>query len=708
MSSPTRPPPLPGGGLAGVKPRSLCSYPGFPSRSPLEEDLALLRKKTPASRYVMYDSIFRALEALLRAMTQTSQVPTSKSLLHMCLRKMPQYISELEEWDQKEAEENGTRSAIESSKATFEVYGELENMGASGSWRHLRTVVRSHGVKIVKDAISDGLFDPSFSRLLVKLCTSLNAYAEAEELSGVLACQQISAQSEAGPIVVSTEAATPLLAVIRLAEESGRTSFLFRQVNDLLSAGRLPEHWLSSNDLGVVWLMAARAITSTSSCDDALSLATTYCKLLCVGGAWTSRSPLPANIADEIGRSSHRTFVSMLGAIGAMLMLGQESLSRTVNDTAGDMVRTVAKRWVFVIQACLAETKSSRREEVKKRRFLLDLTLFLSIIDMESIGATDSDAIPARIEKTWGAALDESRQRQLYDEATALIAALACCCGRSSLTPPRTYLNTLCDRMATLHLPNDLFKHMRSDSAFLLADRTNDLRDLAFAERLEARRTPARARPLAAQRPTTDQAPRAGYRWEAGISEWVTVTPAATQSKRVSSSRRRSTDSGIALGSDTRSRRPPTTTRPGRAARAEATPSSDCETDSGGDQDPPSHRESDDGACGSSGDEDHHSSSSSSAQPRRRRRPNTRQGTRKAGVARRTSGGGGLLSLVPDDELCLEWSGGTAALLGLPGSNAKRSSLRGPTAPQVKPIMVSRRSSSYIASHSDDDDELGL
>ncbi len=113
---------------------------------------------------------------------------------------------------------------------------------------------------------------------------------------------------------------------------------------------------------------------------------------------------------------------------------------------------------------------------------------------------------------------------------------MAHCCGRGTASPPRDYLLGLCDQLDALDLPRESLRQVRLDSAFLLADRTKSLPDLAFAERLEAMRSRAKT-PGPAQNPPP-------YRWEAGISEWVSVSPVTSTRVRP---RRRWTD-GIASG----------------------------------------------------------------------------------------------------------------------------------------------------------------
>ena len=513
------------------KPRSSQEYTylGCPPRSALEEELGRLRDKIDTTRFGLYESTFRALEALLRATEEAKPLVAPKSLLGMCLRKVPQLISELEQWEEKDAQENGTRSAIQGPQASFQVYSELEFLGADQGWPPLRAVLRAHGVRLLRDAIAEGLFETPFPTLLVGLCTRSKAYTAAEELlEGLMTSRQT---TETGPQDGSA-LARPVETMIKFAKDTGRTSFMLTKLSELLSTGKLKETWMFSEEFSSVWSSAARAIPETRSCDAAMHFVTTSITVLCSCRHGSLSSPQQ----EESGAGAYspqQMIISILASLAATVVLATETISRGSDPLTLTRAKTTVQRVTFIIEKCLAATNNSKREDVRKRRYLLHLAKFLWAVGMPDEGQ-DTTTPAAVMERAWGEAWkgrpDDRRPRQLYHDSMMLVAAMAHSCGRGGSAPPRQYLMDLCDRLGGVGIPAELLRRRERDGAFLLADRTGDLRDLAFAETFQANRTSAR-KPASAR--GNRRSGMAGhYRWEAGISEWIAVSPVLTKPKR--------------------------------------------------------------------------------------------------------------------------------------------------------------------------------
>lgn len=72
-----------------------------------------LRGRISSTKFSLYDSILRTLHSLLTSTSVSSpSSPSNRSLVAMCLRLVPEYIGELEYWEQRDAEEQGTKSAL--------------------------------------------------------------------------------------------------------------------------------------------------------------------------------------------------------------------------------------------------------------------------------------------------------------------------------------------------------------------------------------------------------------------------------------------------------------------------------------------------------------------------------------------------------------------------------------------------------------------
>jgi hypothetical protein len=125
---------------------------------------------------------------------------------------------------------------------------------------------------------------------------------------------------------------------------------------------------------------------------------------------------------------------------------------------------------------------------------------------------------------------DKDTHRQYYEATMAVIASIARAAVRRNTHKPAAniYLMKLCDRLESLCTRIKSLGDLRVNAAFYLADRTGDLWDLNFAESLAAKRPSVRntVRNNPGKGTSFD-----GFRWDDGISEWVTVTPVLTRRK---------------------------------------------------------------------------------------------------------------------------------------------------------------------------------
>ncbi|KAK6189498.1 protein yippee-like moh1 [Pestalotiopsis sp. IQ-011] len=77
-------------------------------------------------------------------------------------------------------------------------------------------------------------------------------------------------------------------------------------------------------------------------------------------------------------------------------------------------------------------------------------------------------------------------------------------------------------RLGRLGLPSDLLEDIKKSGAFTLAEQSNDLRDLLYAESLVSGSVPAGNALYQGSRKRTLFE---GFRWDSSISEWVTASP---------------------------------------------------------------------------------------------------------------------------------------------------------------------------------------
>ncbi|CAK7209563.1 hypothetical protein SEUCBS140593_000535 [Sporothrix eucalyptigena] len=488
-----------------------------PSNNPsMDADwAALFSAISPESRQ-MYEAIFRAVEALLRSTTNNLEpARTPNSLLAMCLRKVPQYIAVCEEAEREEAEKEGV-AKLPSSSVSLEIYSDLESLGGGdrGGWKHLRTVVQQHGIDILKAACAEGLLHETFIRLLVRLCTHMKAYDEAEGLMTALFDSHISSlckgqhlyeKPEGGSDPVeSTGPTASLNMLLQYAEETGRTSSSLQKITELLSHGHLPSAWL----ICAVGILQKEAVIESSD-----------------------------------NHSSHEPAV--LKRLSVIIQRSLSEVSQKIKRRKGQHKAEAAahcfpRQHLLILAACLVRPGS----EVDN-------------------GGHPSDMLKQLVEEA-----TPFQKGQVYNATVVLVTSVAENCGRASesavsgVPASRSYLLELCSQAANhIHSTLDygsessLTTRLQADAAFLLASRSNDLRDLAFAESLgkssvqtndqrPASSGPRTGHPLTS---TTDGACLSppsrmlgapvtalfeGYRWEEGISEWVISTPRPTSRPR--------------------------------------------------------------------------------------------------------------------------------------------------------------------------------
>lgn len=228
------------------------------------------------------EGICKALEALLRATTCENINDNSecRSLFSICLRNIPDHITEEQRLMDNEDPENDIDVASE-------VYADLEAFRSAPDcgWESLREVVRFHGITLIGEAIREGLIELSLAQQILSLCLRLAAYDEAECVIGSMIAltesRTLPSKKSKGvcagtsPITVAKWATSHRLQANLLMYEasrvvgtlyyhvaqSGRCGFMYRQIAVMLDHGILPVDWISSKAMIECWNGVIRSIT---------------------------------------------------------------------------------------------------------------------------------------------------------------------------------------------------------------------------------------------------------------------------------------------------------------------------------------------------------------------------------------------------------------------------------------------------------------
>ncbi|KAH8909757.1 hypothetical protein BR93DRAFT_935468 [Coniochaeta sp. PMI_546] len=517
----------------------LCSKKCF-----FEDRLAILKKTTTPSTFALYESIYRALDALLRATSAAeAQLARPKSLLAMCLRKVPDYLVELESWRLQEMEEDGTSSAFEDTDISFDVYSDLESLGTGTcGWKHLAIVVQSHGIKIVKEAILERLIADDFAILLADLCSNVKALNDRRQLLEAIVTQQH--RKPCGPVDNyshdpwwrSSPALELLLPSRDRKDRTGATIFKARLTTELLSRQLIPQEWILSKTFANIWSMALRHLTSRTTYHDAMPFFIASIRLYCNQIQRKRRSLFPNEAS---ATTAQQLLINSLAALSSVVLLGQESLASVPSPNRQIQTATLCKRAEYILRACLADARDSHGMGSRRcSTYALLLAVYLTSGATTTSRIDESNAREKRMLTEYWTTIEKNSKhkthQQYYEATMALMASIARGCTRKNSARPaaHTYLNKLCDKLDAACPRVKALRNIRVDAAFYLADLTGDLWDLNFAEQLAATSQPCED--MARRTPGKRTAVFSGFRWDEGISEWVTITPEVARRKQPS------------------------------------------------------------------------------------------------------------------------------------------------------------------------------
>ncbi|KAL1392438.1 hypothetical protein HDK64DRAFT_72394 [Phyllosticta capitalensis] len=184
----------------------------------------------------------------------------SRSLLAMCLRKVPVYMDGRQAWE----DENNVKC-----DASQQVYEELEELGTNGGWKKLRHVVRAHATSLLVQAIEADLLVETQIHCLIRLCDANEAKDSSRELLSAFAHSR-------GPLpppfgssaqLFQYESATypGISALFSWAEKEHDWPFFYREIGNMIRAKLLPFEWLATKTCKPVWTRIIRAASDTTN-----------------------------------------------------------------------------------------------------------------------------------------------------------------------------------------------------------------------------------------------------------------------------------------------------------------------------------------------------------------------------------------------------------------------------------------------------------
>lgn len=496
---------------------TVCGHSNCVKRCRFDEELARLRSSIDPERLALFYHVVKALDSLLKKTRpdRVENIAAPKSLMAMCLRKIPAYIR----WEKKEIEKDqDSQPEPQDCGVSFEIYDELEALGPADGWKNLCLAVRAHSIQIVHEAAEEGLFDDNIVTLLIRLCHEYLPSNEFMPLIDTFIFRQYPRPASRDNDFDHCQALHPIRVIQTLGHSTDLTP---NKVASLLSGGFLPSEWILTGGFRNLWHSTIARIAQMKPCDDVVELATTTLTLLCDHASPTR----PRGVAQTRIRGKPQSqLVDAIGALGAVVLLSQEGKDQgAAASSPTDRTSTIRRRVQYVVDTCTKQLRHRKKEGRKLGTYLFALCSFLCV---------DTTTSSAVIESSWRGVLNCKGNASLmlqYDATIALLASIVQYCVRGTRLDTHMYLLQLCEKLQKLDLPRGALSNIQVDAAFRVAESTGNMRDHAFAEGL-------RAKMNAAATPVPEGGRRrgnfSGIKWDDVISEWVAATPGTVGGKK--------------------------------------------------------------------------------------------------------------------------------------------------------------------------------
>lgn len=471
-----------------------------PSSADLVGGLRSLRQAVSEDRYRSYEAILGWFNGLLRSTMTEDRDPHRKSLLGLCMRKIPACIANIEAYERQAARERGCQTMWDASNVSFDLYEQLEALGFPGlGWRPMKLTVRAHAMTLLTEAVSEGLLEPEYVRLLVRLCLQLSCTTEAGKLAASVEMSLPVSRSLLSSLTESRQL-LPLREMLQSFRGRNTPAVPLQWLLPLFKRGVLPATCLSTPVFSTLLKSSLEFITTNRLGFSVAAFLSTCLPLLAMASL------------DEATSQQGNTEQALISLVAGVVA------AATAMTGARDFVKTQKRRraWrrvFFILDHCLTEVRRPRR----RRRFGRDNGVFIFALARHLMAAKSPFAgrvfqrqVAAELKDVAHAAESAATLRLYYCQATTLLCWLAQYRSKSCAVSMRESVTELCSKLDGLDLGDCFGSGLRTDVAFVLAQKTKDLRDLAFAESLRGAAGSSRVSTMFS-----------GWHWEEGISEWV-------------------------------------------------------------------------------------------------------------------------------------------------------------------------------------------
>ncbi|KAG9255220.1 uncharacterized protein F5Z01DRAFT_749424 [Emericellopsis atlantica] len=362
---------------------------------PLDESLQSFRARIGEVRYRIYSTIFDWLRDLFLATAAAWNDPHSKSLLSMCLRRVPEYAEHIEEYERQGFAAEPMERPSSCPSASLALYSQLETLGY-GPWSRalMLRAIRAHGVLILAKSVGKGLFDPSFISLLVDLCLSMGCDREAVRITSAVAWP-LPRPRKATSYLAESSRSLPTHALLSvLNERSGRRcGLVFDHVSNLLKEKRLPPSWIHTGPFTEVFTYAVKAVRDGPCAAAAAELLALSANLAMHGNS--------SRLHAERGGCRYQTLVRIAAGLGTAAIMANRRRSESSAAQSGPF-----KRLCYALRWCAGRSCEQSLRQRGPGAFLFAFTELIACIDSEHC-AFDAQKIVSHILTTTSETQDE-------------------------------------------------------------------------------------------------------------------------------------------------------------------------------------------------------------------------------------------------------------------------------------------------------------
>lgn len=482
------------------------------------------------------------------------------SLFAMCLKNIPRYIANEEEWQKEDDDEDQTN-------VTAETYNQLEDFGQGleGGWKHLRSVVQAHAVHIVKTAIEAGYIHDSkfwFTSLCWKSGLKTESWSLLESVAQVrqhafpalpfftvpnhscslAACFRTSTTASHVQRGKSHDPHTLLMCAWHLpTHDFDKSSTRAHILRLLLESGQLASEWLSCPCFGHLWQEILKSLSKEDeNSPEAFSFILSY--LLRSGGVQTQKAlavpvaALAAYRSPAILEASTRTLSSLCAMLATIALV----------DTAADQLAPLAvmrgpARAVRMTAIEIQRARSDETEDLDEQVIIARMSILLTdmIVIAGLSGTHDNTLMIARLHALYQLEevliSREDSESKSIEYISRQLCDMSKCYARATSKPDLNLLQHFLDKLIkheTGHRRYNRFvRRLALDTAIMFAQENPSPAAESYVHHLEmgisqfTKPNQPVTNTIIWSSPAT--AGRPGFRWEQGVCEWVASTPAS-------------------------------------------------------------------------------------------------------------------------------------------------------------------------------------